>query len=177
MQHLVPRAFLALSGLTCACIASAQFGGFGGDRSEDENNGSDRFSDETLDGSWTMEFELVFDAARAGAAAPFDAGAESSDAIAEDETVTVRADVSLMATQVTGRFRNPAVGEFSCTMYEGSARCENGRMVILWPDADYQEVMEFAFTVNSVDRRQARGEAHFFNHGMLVMYDVHMKKR
>jgi len=171
MSHLLPRTILALSGLTCACIVSAQFPG--SQDEEETSGGSDRFSDETLEGSWSMEFEVVFDARRAEA----EAAGESNDAEEEDEAVTLRADVTVFGQQVSGRFRNPAVGEFSCTMYEGSARCEQGRMVIVWPDSNRQEVAEFAFTVDSIDRRRARGEARMFDQGMLRMYDVHMRKR
>ena len=174
MPHLVPRFFLALSGLTCAAIVAAQFDDGAADEASRLRSGVDRFNEATLDGSWTMEFELVFDAGKTEE----EAEAESTSAPAiEDNTVSLRADIEVRGTQVSGRFRNPAVGEFSCTMYEGSARCENGRLVIVWPDSDRQEVADFAFTVESVDRRRARGEARMFDQGMLVMYDVRMSKR
>jgi len=173
MTPMLPRALVALAGLTFAGTVAGQPGGFGDQSEDDSDDGTliQRFRETTIEGTWTLEFEVAFDSREVET----DSDSRRSDD--DEENVTLRADVTTFGTQVTGRFRNPANGEFSCTLLEGSPRCEQGRLLVAWPGENQRRSAEFEFVVDSIDRKRARGEARMFYNGSVVMYTVRMAKR
>jgi hypothetical protein len=168
MTKLTRSLLLVVLGLVLAGAAHAQFGGGrGGAQAPGGGNAGSRGGrqpEESLDGSWFLEFELEFD---------------SNNPQNSGERISIRADVTVTGVEVNARFRRPAEGEFSCTVYEGSDRCESGRLLIVWPDTDFRESASFEFVVDRIDGRRAKGEANFVNSGTgaVRLYSVEMRKR
>ena len=174
MRNLLPRFIVAIAGLAFSCVVASQPGRFGGGRGFLGGQGQQGAGNSQPDpatqredlfaGTWTLEFELAFDSLN-----PRDTG----------DTVTVRADVTVIGLEVTGRFRRPAEGEFSCTAFDGSARCESGRMLIVWPGERDRQAADFEFVIDSPDGRGARGQANMINvdNSSMRQFTVHMTKR
>ena len=170
MTIVTGRLSIMLLGLAFVSSAFGQFGGGGrGGPGGGANNGAFGSNngpqlETSLAGSWMMEFEIAFD---------------SGNPEASGASTTIRADVTVTGIEVNGRFRHPAQGEFTCTVYEGSPLCEAGRMLIVWPDQDLQESAAFEFVVDQFDGRRAKGEATFTtgNTAAVRVFTVRMRKR
>ena len=163
MTSLTRQLLLVVLGLAFSCAVYSQPGEFGGGIFGSQT-GSQR--ETSVEGTWTIEFELEFNS-------------DFDSPIAIGERVTVRADVTVLGIEVNGRFRRPAAGNFTCTIYEGSDHCEGGRLLIVWPDQDIQEAATFEFVVDGIDGRRAKGEASFRTGapGGIRRYSVNMRKR
>ena len=166
MMNRTCRSLLVIFGLAFSTAVYSQQGGFGGNDEFGQGIfGSDTGSqrETSLEGAWVIEFELEYDSDN-----PREIG----------ERITVRADVTVLGTEVNGRFRRPAQGNFSCTAYEGSDHCDSGRLFIVWPDQDDRESASFEFVVDGIDGRRAQGEASFASEtGGVRLYSVNMRKR
>lgn len=164
MKSLTNRVLLVLLGLAFSCAVFSQPGGFGGGRGGGTSGSNTGVPRETsVEGTWVMEFELKF---------------HSEDPRAVGERVTLRTDVTVTGTEVTGRFRRPADGNFTCTILEGSDRCDSGRLVVIWPGKPLQEAGSIEFVVDQIDGRRAQGEATFNTQsGAIRQYTVNMRKR
>jgi hypothetical protein len=162
MTRLIARSLLLLSALVIPYAVYSQGGG-GGDSSGSQSGSIQ--AETSLAGTWTMEFELEFDSVRPEAA--------------DGSRVSVRADVTVVGANISGRFRRPATGEFDCTVIEGSDRCERGRILIAWPGQTRQDVGTFEFLLDPSDGRRAKGESQFTDSrdGAVRLYSVNMNKR